>query len=117
VWDGLLDEPIRFLVGNGPGSVERVLLSAENGAIPVNYSVVPKLVLEYGVLAAGLFMLFLVLALIDRAPWRVVPAALVFMIFVLSGALLQPQTAYLVWLLSGVGAADRPADLPWGRRS
>ncbi len=116
VWKGLLDEPIRFLVGNGPGSVERVLLSADNGGLPITYSVLPKLAFEYGILAAGLLILFLVLSVIDRAPWRVVPAALVFLVFVLSGALLQPQTAYLVWLLSGIGASDRSADLPWRRR-
>ncbi len=116
VWNGLLDEPLRFFVGNGPGSVTRVLLSEENGGIDVNYSVLPKLAFEYGILAGGLFLLFLVLALVDRAPWRVVPAALVFMVLVLSGALLQPQTAYVVWLLAGIGASTRPPDLPWRPR-
>ncbi|MEX5719305.1 hypothetical protein [Geodermatophilus maliterrae] len=115
VWNGLLDEPLRLFVGNGPGSVTRVLLSADNGGVDVNYSVLPKLALEYGILAGGLFVLFLVLALVDRAPWRVVPAALVFMVFVLSGALLQPQTAYLVWLLSGIGASHRPPDISLAR--
>ncbi|SFP14203.1 hypothetical protein SAMN05660464_2199 [Geodermatophilus dictyosporus] len=116
VWNGLLEEPIRFLVGNGPGSVTRVLLSLDNGGVDVNYSVLPKLALEYGILAGGLFLVFLVLAVVDRAPWRVVPATMVFMALLLSGALLQPQTAYIVWLLSGIGASDRPADLPWARR-
>ncbi len=73
------------------------------------YSIIPKLVFEYGVIAGGLMILFLVLATLDRAPWRVVPATLVVMTFALSGALLQPQTAVLVWLLAGLGAgASRP---------
>ncbi len=114
-WDGLLAEPLRFFIGAGPGAVDRVLPSEEvtvNGT-DVLYSIVPKLVFEYGVLAGGLFILFLVLATIDRAPWRAVPAAMVFMVFVLSGALLQPQTAVLVWLLSGFGAAEgRPRRAP-----
>jgi hypothetical protein len=115
VWNGFLEEPIRFLVGNGPGSVTRVLLSLDNGGVDVNYSVLPKLAFEYGIVAGGLFALFLVLALVDRAPWRVVPAALVVMVFLLSGALLQPQTAYLAWLLSGIGASDRAPQVPWAR--
>jgi hypothetical protein len=107
-WDGLLAEPLRFFIGAGPGAVDRVLASTEvsvNSA-DVLYSTIPKLAFEYGILAGGLFILFLVLATIDRAPWRVVPAAMVFMTFVLSGALLQPQTAVLLWLLSGFGASE-----------
>jgi hypothetical protein len=107
VWNGLVEEPVRFFVGAGPGAVDRVLtgsrVSSNDSA--VLYSVIPKLAFEYGILAGGLVALFLVLATIDRAPWRVVPAALVFMTFFLSGALLQPQTQYLAWLLSGFGAA------------
>jgi hypothetical protein len=114
-WDGLLAEPVRFLVGAGPGSVERVIPGSRFGfrGADVLYSIVPKLAFEYGIIAAGLMILFLVLSTVDRAPWRVVPASLVVMTFVLSGALLQPQTAVLVWLLAGIGATsvaqrDRP---------
>jgi hypothetical protein len=108
VWKALQDEPSRFLVGAGPGSVERIIPGARitvNGT-DVLYSVIPKLAFEYGIVAGGLFALFLVMAAVDRAPWRVVPATMIVMIFVLSGALLQPQTAVLVWLLSGIGAAS-----------
>jgi hypothetical protein len=109
-WDGLNDQAVRFLIGAGPGAVDRVIPGdriTANGT-DVLYGVIPKLAFEYGILAGGLFLLFLVMALIDRAPWRVVPGALVIMLFVLSGALLQPQTAYLAWLLSGIGASDGP---------
>jgi len=112
-WKGLMADPTRFFVGGGPGSVDRIIPGRRvtvNGG-DVLYSVVPKLAFEYGVLAGGFFALFLVFAIIDRAPWRVVPGALVVMVFVLSGALLQPQTAYLAWLLSGIGAASGPGQL------
>lgn len=115
VLEGLYAEPSRFFVGAGAGAVERVIpgrLVGVNGG-DVLYSAIPKLAFEYGVLAGGLFALFLVIAMISRAPWRVIPGALVIMIFFLSGALLQPQTAYLAWLLSGIGAADPPG--PPGR--
>jgi hypothetical protein len=119
-WDGLLADPVRFLVGAGPGSVERVIPGERVGynGTDVLYSIVPKLAFEYGVVAAGLVILFLVLATVDRAPWRVVPASLVIMTFALSGALLQPQTAVLVWLLAGIGATSvAQRERPWiGRR-
>lgn len=111
-WNGLTEDPTRFFFGAGPGSVERVIPGDRitvNGT-DVLYSVIPKLGFEYGILAGGLVALFLLLAMLDRAPWRVVPGALVVMVFLLSGALLQPQTVYLAWLLSGIGAASRLAD-------
>lgn len=109
-WKGLLADPTRFFVGGGPGSVDRIIPGRKvtvNGG-DVLYSVLPKLTFEYGVLVGGFFALFLVLAMTDRSPWRVIPGALVVMVFVLSGALLQPQTAYVAWLLSGIGASSVP---------
>ena len=110
-WRGLTADPDRFVVGAGPGSVDRVIPGSRIGfnGTDILYSIIPKLVFEYGVIAGGLMILFLVLATLDRAPWRVVPATLVVMTFALSGALLQPQTAVLVWLLAGLGTgASRP---------
>ncbi len=106
-WQGLQDEPTRFLVGAGPGSVDRLINGISVGA-DILYGVLTKLAFEYGIVAGGLFVLFMVLALLDRAPWRVVPGSLLVMIFVLSGALLQPQTAVLAWLFTGLGATDGP---------
>jgi hypothetical protein len=102
-WEGLLDDPARLFVGAGPGSIYRILTRQETG-LEILYGTIPKLAFEYGILAGGLFALFLVTASLDRGPWRVIPASLVFMTFLLSGALLQPQTATLVWLLAGIGA-------------
>jgi hypothetical protein len=109
VWEALNDEPLRLLVGAGPGSVDRAIPDRVAGGADALYAVLPKLAFEYGILAGALFALFLVVAMLDRVPWRVVPGSLVVTVFVLSGALLQPQTAFLAWLLSSIGASDRPA--------
>jgi hypothetical protein len=98
---GLEAEPLRYLAGAGAGQVERQLTSQRDGDIgqAVVYSIVPKLLFEYGLIAGGLFVLFVLVALLDRGPWRVVPACTVVMLFVLSGSLLTPHTVYLAWLL------------------
>jgi hypothetical protein len=107
--NGLESEPERYVTGAGPGSTERLLPSNRDGrGNDVLYSTIPKLGFEYGVIAGGLFVLFLVVAMLDRGPWRVVPGTLVVMTFVLSGGLLQPQTAYLAWVFTGLGARAAP---------
>lgn len=104
---GLADETQRNVVGAGAGMTERLLASNRyGGGDDVLYGVIPKLFFEYGLIAGGLVLLFIVLAVLDRAPLPVLPVAMLFMVLVLSGALLQPQTAYLVWLLSSIGGGD-----------
>jgi hypothetical protein len=105
---GLAAEPERYLVGDGAGNEQVLRWSGYDEARYANYSIIPKLTFEYGVVAGGFFVLFLLVAMLDRAPWRVVPGALVLMTFVLSGALLQPQTASLAWIFTGFGSSDRP---------
>lgn len=102
-------EPIRFLVGAGAGSVERVLPSVRGGQAgqAVVYTIIPKLFFEYGLVAGGLFVLFIVVALLDRGAWRVVPGSVLAAIFVLSGSLLQPHTVIVAWLLTGLWADQR----------
>ncbi len=73
----------------------------------VSYSLIPKLAFEYGVVAGGLFVVFLLVSMLRGAPWKIVPGSLVFMTFFLSGALLQPQTAFLAWLFTVLGSHDR----------
>lgn len=108
---GLDREPSRFYVGAGPGASERLLLSDRGGALgaAVTYTTAPKLTFEYGLGAGGLFMLFLVVALFRRAPLPVLPASLFVMTWILSGALLQPHTTLLVWLLSVLWPKGGPA--------
>ncbi|NEM05908.1 hypothetical protein [Geodermatophilus normandii] len=107
---GLEVSPLRYAVGAGPGNADRLLASARDGVgFDVLYSTLPKLVFEYGLVAGGLFLLFLLLSMLDGAPWPVVPGTLVVMTMFLSGGLLQPQTAFLAWLLTGFGAGPAPA--------
>ncbi|MPQ97956.1 hypothetical protein GB931_08470 [Modestobacter sp. I12A-02628] len=103
----LESEPGLYLAGGGPGMSDGV--AATPGQIGANFTIVPKLVLEYGLLAGGLFTLFLLFCLLDGVPWRVVPGTVVVMLFFLSGALLQPQTAFIAWILTGLGAHARPS--------
>ena len=109
------NDPDLYLRGAGPGMAYS--LSNLIGPLQANYTILPKLVLEYGLIAGGLFALFVLICLLDGVAWRVVPGAVVVMLFFLSGALLQPQTAFLAWILTGLGAVDRVVARPARRRS
>ena len=100
-------EPERYVTGAGPGNDRTIVQSGDSEARYANYTIVPKLAFEYGLFAGGLFMLFLLMGLLDGSPWRVVPGALLVMTFFLSGGLLQPQTAVLAWVFTGLCSADR----------
>lgn len=107
---GLDAESSRWYVGAGPGTAERLLVSGRSGPLAeaVTYTTAPKLVFEYGLLAGGLFMLFLLVALLRGSPVPVVPGALLVMTWLLSGALLQPHTAVLAWVLVVVWGSATP---------
>jgi hypothetical protein len=105
VASGLEQEPWRYLIGSGPGASERVLESARDGSgLAVVYTIIPKVIFEYGFLAGSLFLTFLAVALFRRPPAPIVPLALAVMLALLSGSLLQPHTILLAWLLSAVWA-------------
>lgn len=115
---GLDGGPLRYLVGAGPGTAERLLTSGRGGVLGefVVYGIVPKLVFEYGLLAASLVVLLLLVTLVERARGLVLPTALVVFLFVLSGSLLQPHTLYLAWLLGPLWArAPQHQRVPQGR--
>lgn len=104
---GLAHEPIRYLTGAGPGAADRLLESASDGdGLAVVYTIAPKLIFEYGLIASSLFLLFLGLVLFRRPPWPVLPTALLVMIGLLSGSLLQPHTLVIVWLLSAAWSPE-----------
>ena len=104
---GLEEEPRRYLIGAGPGASERVLESAREGSgLAVVYTIIPKVIFEYGVIAGTLFLTFLAVALFRRPPAPIVPLALAVMLALLSGSLLQPHTILLAWLLSPVWARE-----------
>jgi len=95
VFAGLQAEPVRYLVGAGPGTADRLLESDAGGKVgeAVVYTIAPKLAFEYGLIAAVVFMAFMLVSILRGPPMPALPAAVIFMLFFLSGSLLQPQRA------------------------
>ena len=102
VLNGLADEPERYLYGAGPGSADRLLVSGRTSGEAVVYTIAPKLAFEYGLIAAVVFSGFLLVAILRGPPVHVIPAAVIVMIFFLSGSLLQPFTIVTAWLMTSI---------------
>ncbi|HEY0521813.1 MAG TPA: hypothetical protein VGD08_00385 [Stellaceae bacterium] len=96
-----------FLVGKGPGAVDR-LVELRVG-IESNYPAIHKLLLEYGVIGTLPFLGFLLHAFFAGARSRILAAALFMMYAILSGSLLQPHTIYLFYALS-IALPARPVE-------
>ena len=101
---GLSEEPARYLIGAGAGSSERLLESDRGGrqGVAVVYGIAPKLAFEYGLVAAVIFVSFLLVSILRGPPLPVLPTAVIVMIFLLSGSLLQPNTIMTAWLLTSI---------------
>ena len=101
---GLAKDPTRYVVGAGPGASDRLLESSrvKPGGEAVVYAIAPKLAFEYGLIAATIFVAFLLVSIMRGPPLPVLPTSVVFMIFFLSGSLLQPHTVVLAWLLTSI---------------
>lgn len=104
-----------FAVGRGAGSVDIDTAYFNPKGLLVNYPVLPKFVGEYGVPAALIFLAFMLTVLLRNTPSPTLGVMSIMIYFVLSGSLLQPQTVYLVWLLTGLFAAARAGEVT-GRR-
>ncbi len=138
VSDGLSKDASRYVVGAGAGASDRLLESSAKGqqGAAVVYGIAPKMAFEYGLIAAFLFVAFLLISILRGPPLPVLPMSVIIMIFFLSGSLLQPHTIVLAWMLTslwgppvtvGVSALaaslrrqrDRaqPADLPNSSRN
>jgi hypothetical protein len=104
VFSGLQEDPIRYLVGAGPGTSDRLLESSANDQIgeAVVYTIAPKLAFEYGLVAATIFIAFMLVAILRGPPMRALPGTVIFMLFFLSGSLLQPHTVVTAWLLTSI---------------
>lgn len=100
-------DPTAAVTGFGPGMTERLLESGRTGGPAIVYPIAAKLAFEYGVLAGTLFAAFIVVAVTRGARAPVVPAACLLLLFVLSGALLQPHTVAVAWVLTSLFAT------PW----
>ncbi|WP_007511423.1 hypothetical protein [Pseudofrankia saprophytica] len=100
MYDDLSQHPGTALVGHGPGWSDRdsAAFLARTG-LPLNYALVPKLILEYGLIGGVAFLLFLATAFIRGSPSFVLSGSLLFFYFVLSSSLLSPVVGYLVLLL------------------
>lgn len=100
---GLGEDATRYVVGAGPGASDRLLESSRDQlGEAVVYGIAPKMAFEYGLIAAVLFIAFLLVSILRGPPLPVLPSSVVFMIFFLSGSLLQPPTVILAWLLTSI---------------
>lgn len=107
VAQGLAASPDRYLIGAGSGTAERLLENDREGSgMAVVYTVAPKLLFEYGMVAGSSFLMFFLVALLRRGPFRVIPGSVVVMLGFLSGSLLQPHSLLLAWLLTAVWARE-----------
>ncbi len=104
VTKGLAEDPSRYVVGAGPGASDRLLESSakDDQGEAVVYGIAPKMAFEYGFVAAVLFVAFLLVSILRGPPLPVLPTSVIFMIFFLSGSLLQPPTIVLAWLLTSI---------------
>jgi hypothetical protein len=103
ILDAWGDNPVSVLVGQGAGYADDLAgqIFSTTG-LPINFSGLAKLVIEYGLPAAVLFGAFVALALVWRSPSPTMALAGVFANAFLTGALLQPQVLYLLVPLSSL---------------
>jgi hypothetical protein len=107
-YDQLGAEDSAPLIGRGPGFVEREAADHFSRTdLSLAFPVVPKLMAEYGLIAAFVFLVFTVAAFWSGAPSPIIASCVLFMHLTLSGSLLQPQTVYLSFLLTSFFAAPR----------
>jgi hypothetical protein len=108
------DEQV-FLAGRGAGTVDVDTAFFNPQGLLVNYPALPKFVGEYGVPAALVFLAFVLTVLLRNVPSPTLGLMAAALYFVLSGSLLQPQTVFLCWLLTGLFAGGRAGEVA-GRR-
>ncbi|WP_432510353.1 hypothetical protein [Kineococcus sp. SYSU DK001] len=91
------EDPLSVLTGDGAGRADALADQIFRATgLPINFSGLAKVVLEYGVPASVLFCVFVGLALVRRAPAPTLAWAGVFANAFLTGSLLQPQVLYLM---------------------
>ena len=90
-------------IGAGPGASERLLESGRYaGGQAVVYTIAPKMAFEYGLIAAVIFVGFLLVSILRGPPIPVLPTVVAFMVLLLSGSLLQPHTILTAWMLTSL---------------
>lgn len=91
--------------GLGPGSADSFAVSI---GIRGNFSLVPKLLIEYGILPTILFVTFVTVMILRLNVDLAVKLPMLTMIVVLSGALIQAHTSLLVWAFAVCAQALPP---------
>lgn len=94
-------DPASFLFGHGAGAANRLVTSSDS---LVNFSAVPKAVIEYGLVGGGALLLAIVFRIARSGQPSTVIIALIVMHYFLSGALLQPISVLLLFFFIATGA-------------
>ncbi|MFI7586450.1 hypothetical protein ACIB24_05190 [Spongisporangium articulatum] len=105
VLKGMQEDPNYYLNGAGAGAADRLLVSDRFGGEAVVYTIAPKVLFEYGLIALVAFMSFLFVAVLRGPPVPVLAGAILFMINFLSGSLLAPHTVLIAWILTSIWGA------------
>jgi hypothetical protein len=100
---GLADEPQRWVWGEGPGSSDRVLESGrERAGLYVVYTMPAKLLFEYGLAAAVVFVAFVLTVMLRGSPSLVLSGTVLVWLTLLGGYLAAAPTVWAAWLLTAV---------------
>ncbi|EIV95571.1 hypothetical protein [Frankia sp. QA3] len=99
-WDALGSDPATVVFGSGAGFADRDAGEFfRRTGLPLNYALVPKLVLEYGVLGTVTFISFIVAMFVRGSQSFVLSGSVLIFYTVLSGGLLAPVVTGLGLLL------------------
>jgi hypothetical protein len=118
MYDVMTADPITTMFGRGPGWSDRDAASFfAQTSLPLNYALLPKLLLEYGLVAGVAFLAFMSAAFVRGSPSFVLSGSNLVFYVLLSSGLLNPVVVYLGLLLLGWFTADmhtlaRPAPTP-----
>jgi hypothetical protein len=108
VVDSWSEHPKTALFGYGAGQVTNI----DNG-LDANYSAIPKVALEYGLVGLGAFVVMWATMFQGLGMRRTLVVALMLYYFLASGALLQPFTVFSMWALSLGFARKAGASAAW----
>ena len=114
-WAALDKDPMTVLFGTGPGWADRdASRYFQTTGLPLNYALVPKLVLEYGVLGTLAFGAFIVTMFVRGSPSFVLSGTTLVFYSLLSGGLLMPVVS-TVGMLLVAWFTITPEDERWDR--
>jgi hypothetical protein len=99
-WDALGSDPMTVAFGSGPGFADRDAAAFfYRTGLPLNYALLPKLILEYGVVGTTAFIGLVVAMFVRGSQSFVLSGSVLIFYSVLSGGLLAPVVTGLGLLL------------------